>query len=248
MKMNTLALCTALIMFAACAPKLTSTSSGSDINDGQGNPPATHTPDPALLEKVDINGMLEESSESSGIFGAGGKMSLAFDKAKLELIVFINMPGSIMFWIPEAPLPSHPDIFVGTEFDGEGNLRVKFRIPVRYVLAGANLKDGATLPSGEKLPPTPAGSGELPGLAIEMTSQRLYLYIGVNSLGAYVILPQDIAHPLIPNITAKVKNKEKEIVGYLTYVSPKNGHRPGLFLGTRVPPKFAKFLEDYLGL
>ncbi len=248
MKLKTLALYTLLIVLPACAPKMDSSSQASGTNDGLGNLPGTHVPDPALLEKVDINGMLEESSGSSGVFGAGGKMSLAFDKEKLELIVYINMPGSIMFWIPEAPLPSHPDIFVGTEFDGEGNLRVKFRIPVKYVLLGAQLKDGATLPSGEKLPPTPAGSGELPGLAIEMTSQRLYLYIGVNSLGAYVVLPQDIAHPLIPNITAKVKNKEKEIVGYLTYVSPKNGHRPGLFLGTRVPPKFAKFLEDYLGL
>lgn len=247
MNLKKLALYTLIVVLPACAPKMDNSSSAPGTNDGQDNTPA-HVGDPALLEKVDINGMMEDDASASSLFGNTGKMNLAFDKEKLELIVYINMPGSIMFWIPEAPLPSHPDIFVGTEFDGEGNLRVKFRIPVKYILLGANLKDGATLPSGEKLPPTPAGSGELPGLAIEMTSQRLYLYIGVNSLGAYVVLPQDIAHPLIPNITFKVKNKEKEIVGYLTYVSPKNGYRPGLFLGTRVPPKFAKFLEDYLGL
>lgn len=248
MKLKNLALYALIVVLPACAQQLDSSSSASGINDGQGNTPAAHVGDPALLEKVDINGMLEDDTSASSLLGTTGKMNLAFNKEKLELLVYINLPGSVMFWIPEAPLPSHPDIFVGTEFDGEGNLRVKFRIPVKYILLGANLKDGATLPSGEKLPPTPAGSGELPGLAIEMTSQRLYLYIGVNSLGAYVVLPQDIAHPLVPNITFKVKNKEKEIVGYLTYVSPKNGYRPGLFLGTRVPPKFAKFLEDYLGL
>ena len=248
MNLKKLALYTLIVVLPACAPKMDSSSTAPATDDGQGQTPSAHVGDPALLEKVDINGLLEDDASASRLFGNTGKMNLAFDKAKLELIVYINMPGSIMFWIPEAPLPNHPDIFVGTEFDGEGNLRVKFRIPVKYILMGANLKDGATLPSGEKLPPTPAGSGELPGLAIEMSSQRLYLYIGVNSLGAYVVLPQDIAHPLIPNITFKVKNKEKDVVGYLTYVSPKNGYRPGLFLGTRVPPKFAKFLEDYLGL
>jgi hypothetical protein len=238
-----------LIALPACAPQQSAIVLGG-TNDGFSYTPSPTpgvAPDPALLEKVDIDGFIENASDY-GLTGTTGATSVSFDKEKLELVLYLPMPGNIFFSIPQIGIPNHPDIIVGTEFDAVGTLRLKIRIPVKYVLKGINLKDGARLPSGEALPPTPAGSGELPGLAIEFPSQKLFLYIGVNSLGAYITLPDNVAHPLIPNITAKIKNKQKDIVGYLTYVSPKNGFQPGLFLGTRVPPKFAKFLEDYLGL
>lgn len=246
MNLKKLAIGLLLVTLPACAPQQSSTTVTGGGNDGFSYTPPTTTPDKALLEKVDLDGVIEESSNS--LTGQNGISSIAFDKEKMELVLYLPMPGSIFFTIPQSGVPNHPDIIISTEFDVSGTLRLKIRIPIKYVLMGINLKDGARLPSGEALPPTPAGSGELPGLALEFPSQKVYLYIGVNSLGAFITLPDNIAHLFIPNITAKIKNKQKDLIGYLTYVSPKNGFPPGLFLGTRVPPKFAKFLEDYLGL
>lgn len=238
-------LLTAMMALFACAP-----SSEQPVSSGQDG--FNYQPgidDPAkkeLLEKVEFDGVIAESTAS--ITGTNGKTSLLFDKNRMMLIILMPLPSSIMMYMPPTPIGGKGDIIASTEFDEEGNLRVRVEIPIQYVLGGINLTENAKLPSGEKLPPTPAGSGELPALRLEFPSHRFYLYIGVNALGVYTTLPSDILPGWLPNITSKIKNKEKDIVGYLTYVSPKFGHPPGLFLGTRVPPKYAKFLEDYLGL
>ncbi len=229
----------------ACAPKSESPSNSGQ--DGFGYQPGIDDPaDRELLEKVEFDGVISESTAS--ITGTNGKTSLLFDKARMLLIVLMPLPSNVMMYMSPTPVGGNGEIIASTEFDEEGNLRIRVEIPIKYVLGGINLTENARLPSGEKLPPTPAGSGELPALRLEFPSHRLYLYIGVNAIGVYATLPHDIVPGWLPNITAKIRNKEKDIVGYLTYVSPKFGHSPGLFLGTRVPPKYAKFLEDYLGL
>lgn len=247
MKSNfkSLILVAAMMALPACAPSNDSPSSSGQ--DGFNYQPGID--DPAkkeLLEKVEFDGVIEESTAS--ITGTNGKTSLLFDKNRMLLIVLMPLPSNVMMYMPPTPIGGKGDIIASTEFDEEGNLRVRVEIPIKYVLGGINLTENAKLPSGEKLPPTPAGSGELPALRLEFPSHRLYLYIGVNALAVYITLPSDIVPGWLPNITAKIKNKQKDIVGYLTYVSPKFGYAPGLFLGTRVPPKYAKFLEDYLGL
>ena len=122
MNLRKLAICMFLIVLPACAPQQSS-SVASSGNDGLNYTP-TPPPNKALLEKVDMDGVIEESSNS--LTGQNGISSIAFDKEKMELVLYLPMPGSVFFTIPPTGTPNHPDIIISTEVDAGELYVLKF--------------------------------------------------------------------------------------------------------------------------
>lgn len=223
-----------------------STSVAAGTNNGQstGGDGSTGVVTPNPLDAVDLKGNVDSNDSNKGV------LSFDFDKVRGEFIVMIPMPSGFLF-SPSGSFAKYPDITFGTMLDAV-TMKSKFgvRIPVKYIIKGSSFGAPSSLPNGNALPSMPAGYGELPSLALNFPQQgntQITLYIGVNAIGLFMTLPENIAFPI--GFTLPIKNKDKtKTFGYLTYVPKKGTYAPGLFVSSIIPATVARVLEDYFHL
>lgn len=195
------------------------------------------------VAKLDFKGRVESKDANND--------ALAFDldKSRGEFIIMIPMPSAMPF-LPFGSFNNHPDITFSSIVDGNGRTKFAVRIPVKYIIKGANFLPAAKLPNGDNLPAMPAGYGELPSLALsfpQSENTQITIYIGINAVGMFVTLPEKIAIPF--GFQLPIKNSDKtRTLGFMTYVPQKGTYAPGLFLSTLIPPQMARVLEDNLRL
>lgn len=250
-QMNALILILAAMVLTNCSPKgfqaagvSTSTSIGGN-NGGLGGgviPPVDNVTKP--IDTVNMQGMVESTQASS----FNKTLTFDLDKVKGEFIIMIPFPAGFQF-SPSGSFSKYPDIHFGPAMDLNGNMKLAVRIPVKYIVKGINFLPAARLPNGDALPMMPSGYGELPSLALSFPANgtELSLYIGVNAVGLFVTLPENIAIPF--GFTFPVKSADKsKTYGFLSYVPPKGMYAPGMFVSTIVPPNVSRILEDYFKL
>jgi len=221
-----------------------SVSTGSSATPGTNNGQSTGnngTPTPSPIDNVDLKGTVDDSNKSF--------LTFDFDKTTGQFIVMIPLPSGFVF-SPTGSFNRYPDITFRPVMDATGKMKFGVFIPIKYVIKGSSLGQPTTLPNGDHLPAMPAGLGEMPSLALNFPAQnntQITLYLGVNALGLFVTLPDNIAIPIGFQIPVRNKDKTKTF-GYLTYVPKKAGYPPGLFMSTIIPPATARILEDYFHL
>lgn len=212
--------------------------------------PEEPTPVSPHIDSVDMKSRVDDSSNKLGM-GANGALAFDIDKTRGEFVIMLPMPQGVVF-TPSGTFNKYPDITFTPMFDGTGKMKMAVRVPIKYILKGITTVPAGRLPNGDLLPAMPAGQNELPSLALSFPSHnntKINLYIGLSAVGLFMTLPDKAALPLPINITVPIKNSDKSrTFGYLTYVNAKNGHQPGLFISTVVPPEFARILEDHFGL
>lgn len=221
---------------STAAPSL---NNGAQNNGGDGT---TSQPDP--IDSVDLKGSVDSNDSNNKA------LTFDFDKTRGEFIVMVPMPSGVSF-TPVGSFSKYPDITFSPILDPlTGKMKFGVRIPVKYILKGAAFLPAASLPNGDALPAMPAGYGELPSLALNFPQHgntQITLYIGVNAVGLYVTLPDNVAIPF--GFQVPIKNSAKtKTYGYLSYVPKKGTYAPGLFVSTLIPPAMARVLEDYFHL
>lgn len=230
---------------ASTAPDQTNTSTGTGDSGSSGG---TTNPGTQPIDTVDLKGKVDDTASSLGIHGV---LTFDFDKTKAKFIIMVPMPSGMIF-TPSGSFKNYPDITYGPIFDATGKMKMAIRIPIRYVIKGLTIGNPAKLPSGEDLPAMPAGKNELPSLALQFPLNdniQMNLYIGINAIGFFMSLPNQASLPLPFNITLPIKNKDKTMtMGYLTYVTAKNGFDSGIFVSSIIPPNVSRILEDYFHL
>ncbi len=232
-----------------CSPKAfqagVSSVTGNE-NGGQsiGSAPST-TPTSKPIDTVDMQGLVESTQAPS----YNKALTFDFDKKRGEFIIMIPFPSGV-FFSPSGSFPSHPDITYGPAMDAQGAEKLAVRIPIKYIIKGVSLLPTARLPNGDILPRMPQGYGELPSLALSFPSQnnmQVSLYLGVNAVGLFVTLPENIAIPFGFSFPVKSADKTKTF-GFLTYVPPKGIYPPGMFVSSIIPANVSRILEDYFHL
>ncbi|MBC7464614.1 MAG: hypothetical protein H7256_01360 [Bdellovibrio sp.] len=216
------------------------TNSGQS-NGGSGGSTDVVTPDP--LAAVDLKGAVDSNDSNKN------QIAFDFDKVRGEFIVMIPMPSGLAF-SPTGSFAKYPDITFSQILDPSGKIKFGVRIPVKYIIKGSSFSAPSSLPNGNALPAMPAGQGELPSLALnfpQYNNTQITLYVGVNAIGLFMTLPDNIAFPI--GFTLPIKNKDKtKTFGYLTYIAKKGTYAPGLFVSSIIPPAMARILEDYFHL
>ena len=233
----------ALIFLSNCSKEqITNSNLGSKVNAPNGTSGIT-TPGLDPLVQIDLKGRVESNDNNNNA------LAVDFDKTRGEFIVMIPMPAGFLF-SPTGSFNNRPDITFSPIYEADGTRKFGVRIPVKYVLKGANFLPATKLPNGDPLPAMPAGYGELPSLALSFpqhNNTQITLYIGVNAIGLFITLPEKIAIPFSFQMPIKNSDKSKTF-GYMTYVPAKGTYAPGLFLSTLIPPAMARILEDYFNL
>lgn len=233
---------------AACSQNGFSSGSLSSVSDNSGNDGLTFDPNTPVsadpLAKIDLKGRVE--SDSAAYSSA---LAFDFDKVNGEFIIMMPFPSNVMF-TPAGSFTNYPDITFSPIIDAEGRMKFAVRIPVKYILKGANFLPAARLPNGDPLPAMPQGYGELPSLGLSFPAHnntQVSLYIGVNAVGLFVTLPAKAALPFAFSLPIKNTDKSKTF-GYLSYVPAKGSYAPGMFVSTIIPATMSRILEDYFHL
>lgn len=237
-----------MTVFTACGGTDPAELSASKEQTGLETNPTQPLPTSPHIDSVDMKSRVDDSQNKLGFDGA---LAFDIDKTRGEFVIMLPMPSGVVF-TPSGSFNKYPDITFTPIFDGSGKMKMAVRVPIKYVLKGVEFVPPARLPNGDALPAMPAGQGELPSLALSFPTHnntKMSLYIGISALGFFMTLPDKAALPWPINISVPLKNKDKtRTFGYLTYVNAKNGHQPGFFISTIVPPEFARILEDHFGI
>ncbi|MFZ3230485.1 MAG: hypothetical protein WA160_09805 [Pseudobdellovibrio sp.] len=217
-------------------------------NSGQtapGTNTGTETPgtsDP--LAGVDLQGRVDSKDSFNNA------LTFDFDKIRGEFIIMLPMPSGGNFFSPMGSFSKYPDITFSSLIDSAGRIKFAVRIPVKYILKGSSFLPAASLPNGDALPAMPAGYGELPSLALnfpQSNNTQVTLYLGVNAIGLFTTLPDNVAIPFGFQLAIKNSDKSKTY-GFLSYIPKKGTYAPGLFISTIISPAVARILEDYFHL
>ena len=238
----------ALIMIAAIAAggcaKPQSVIGSSDessvpSSSEQGSSPAPgEIANPDLSwSKVDMNGYPSNGTD-------GGKLVLQVDQANQALIFLLPLPANLPVMVPATAIPQLPGAAITMVTDTSGKQRLALKIPFRYIIKGANLGPGQTLPNGDPLPFVPAG--ELPGFSINLPqlSKPVHIYIGVNVAAVFfevkgMNLPIGLLYP--------VKNKDKtKVIGAIGYIPDKGSYNGGMYLAAQLPTETAQLIDNLI--
>lgn len=239
----------AMCLLPACAKKgsgfdssssdTTATAQDSSNSQSQDNPqtPAPQSPSAPSWDQVDMDGYA-----SGGAYN--GKMAVRVDKNAQALTLLLPIPMPVPL-IGTMNIPSLPGAKLASTADGNGKELLALQIPLKYIIKGAALGQGQSLPNGDPLPYVPAG--ELPGFSIQLPqikNYRIYVYLGVNVVATYIELP-DFGLPI--GWISPVKNKAKtRVIGAIGYVPPKMNYAGGMYLATQIPAKTAQLIDNLI--
>ncbi|KYG68209.1 hypothetical protein AZI87_02835 [Bdellovibrio bacteriovorus] len=203
-------------------------------DSGQGTPP----PVPSAFDKLDMNAYV-----GSGTYE--NEQVLALDKANKALLLYLPLPPG-PFSSVYIDVPSVKGVSVKTVLDSQQKARVAVSIPLRLIVKDkVTLPPATTLPGGRTLPMMP--SGEYPSLALGLnqnSSNKIYLYLGVNAVGLFV---ESSFFPEYVGITAPIKNQAgTRTLGYFTIVPKQGVNNGGLFLSFLMPNDLAAIIDDHL--
>lgn len=209
---------------------------GGDPDDGGGdnNPPQ---PKPA----VDLNGYVDGGQYSQ-------KQTFTFDKEKNEFVISMPLGMDAGLVLINGTIPSLPDVEFYVNRGADGTAYLVLRVPIRYFVRGVNSIPSGRLPNGQ---PLPMPSGELPAAAFEIkpgSNLKAYLYIGVEAIGVFVesnfITCQGL--PICIDMQFPIRNSARtKVLGYFSFLMPRNGAKGGFFISSVLPPEIARILDEH---
>lgn len=210
-------------------------STGSGGTQGSNQPPAPVDPwTKAQLESTGYTNIAGSSQKVTGV-----------DKADQTIV--LNFPMSEnLFPEMEMEIPDLPGAKLVSRKEGDKTI-LQFRIPIKYILKGAEIGNPQRLPNGDPLPQVPGG--ELPALAVTVPIKdvKVTLYIGAEVLGIYVEVGFDPKVKLaFPIKTKKEDGSQERTLGYFNTIPVKNPYRGGFFLSLLMPPDLARILDELI--
>lgn len=249
---GTLTLCFGLSLLAGCSKGVDSmdpstVSAGPGDNSGQGDGDGLTPPD----QTKTWDDVRRKTDGAVDGWKYDGQFVIQVDAPNQALILVLPLPPIFLLPVIAMPLPQLPgaSIFPLTQPDGTSSMAV--RIPLKYLVKGAQLNNYNSLPNGDPLPFMPAGENR--GFAIAFPQNpkyRLHLYMTANAAAVFVETP-DFNLPeqwiILPNLGFPVKNQDKtQIVGYMAIVANRGTHSSGVYVASRIPRDVAILIDELI--
>lgn len=217
----------------------TSGSNSQGSSDGSNSGQSTDTPkQPSAWDKLELNGAVAGGTYEN-------EQVIALDKPNNALLLFLPLPPGPFtnFYLD---VPEVKGVKIKTVLDSQQKGRIAVSIPLNLILKNSVLLPTASkLPGGRDLPHMPTGEYPSLGLGLKQdSSNKLYLYFGVNTVGLFI---ESSFFPEYFGITAPVKNAAgTRTLGYFTIVPKAGAYNGGLFLSSVIPNDLAKIIDDHL--
>lgn len=195
------------------------------------------TPNESILDENDLQGTI-----SKGLFK--NHQAIRIDVANKEVVLSIPLPIPYLVSLPAKPIPELPGAYYQLGQSASGTYQIEVHIPFSYFLPNASGTYADKLPNGDPLPAIPGG--ELPryGIKISESNRDIFIYIGPSILAVYATTPE--FNPYLP-LQFPIKNANKtKIIGYLALVPEKRSYDGGVYLASKLPDGFARFLDEIL--
>lgn len=176
-----------------------------------------------------------------------GKLMVQVDPANQAIVIYLPLPLNLInFPVNNIEIPQLPGASIFKVDQADGTTQLGVRVPLKYLLNGAQLAAKNTLPNGDPLPFMPI-TGNV-GLAIPLPGTPgmvLNFYMSANAAAAFIELPQ-IVLPDIWNMISlgfPIKNADKtQVVGYFAFVPNKSTFASGVYVAGRLPTQIAEII------
>lgn len=242
------------LLFAAatlgCSKGLNTTDLESSGNAAQGTGGGGSAPVPV----DNARSWSEVQSKTDGAVDGwtyDGQMVIQVDTANQALVIVLPLPSLFLMPVTSMSLPQLPGAAIFPLVQPNGKTAMAVRIPLKYLVKGAQLASYNTLPNGDPLPFMPVGENR--GFAISFPQNakyRLHLYISANAAAVFVETP-DFKLPeqwlILPSLGFPVKNREKtQVVGYFAVVANRGLYSSGVYVASRLPREAAILIDELL--
>lgn len=250
----TLSLVVALGLTSCSKSMVTQTAPGGEAapttdNSGAGGNTEQTTPDqttnPWSSVSTGVNGKVDGSAFN-------GQLLIQVDSANQALIFYLPIPieGLIGLPVTAIEIPQLPGVTVFQVVKPDGSSQLAIRVPLKYMLRGAELVAYNALPNGDPLPFMPAGENR--GFAITLPGNqdlRLHFYLAANAAAVFIELPQLV----LPEPWARlsigfpIRNADKtQVVGYFQFVPNKSTFASGVYIAGRIPTQLATVIDNLI--
>ncbi len=224
--------------------KLTDPVAAAQDSQGVDQPANPNAPNPWDAVKTALNGKVDGSSMN-------GKVILQVDSVNQALIFYIPLPLDLInFPVQSIEIPDLPGVSLFQLPQPDGSTQLGVRVPLKYLLKGAQLGAYNTLPNGDPLPYMPVGDNR--GFAISLPQNpnfNLHFYVSANSAAVFVEVPQIVLPDVwsILKIGFPIKNADKtQVVGYFSFVPNRSTFASGVYVAGRIPTQVAVALDSLL--
>tara|TARA_B100001248_G_C27399064_1_gene468354 strand:- start:173 stop:874 length:702 start_codon:yes stop_codon:yes gene_type:complete len=228
-------LITFVILNIGCAAEMQSTTAAS-------NEPATTCVENCIGDKYKISANDLQGKVSDGTFE--NHQALKIDVDNQEVVMAIPLPLGVIAGLPPQAIPELEGAYYMIGMSSEGYSQIEVHIPFEHFLGNYLPIPADRLPNGDPLPAVPGG--ELPkfALKIQEAGRDIHIYIAPGLVGAYVTTPE--FNPYL-YLQFPIKNRnETKILGYVALVPEKLGYDGGVYIATKLPDGFARFLDEIL--
>lgn len=176
-----------------------------------------------------------------------GKLMVQVDPTNQALVFYLPLPLNLInFPVQSIDIPQLPGASIFKVDQPDGTTQIGVRVPLKYLLNGAQLAAKNNLPNGDPLPFMPI-MGNI-GVDIPMPGtpgMTLHFYMSANAAAAFIELPQ-IVLPDIWNMLKlgfPIKNAAKtEVVGYFAFVPNRSTFASGVYVAGRLPTQVADII------
>ncbi len=249
------ALFAALVLVAGCNKGI-KLSDGTLVNEGNNGSLGSGNDNggdagggPVLRNSWEsIKGAVDGKVEGSGF---DGQPIIQVDEANESLVFLLPIPfPTLLIPVTSFNIPQLPGALVYQVTDINGGTSIAVRIPLKYMIKGANLAPYNTLPNGDPLVRMPAGENRGFVIAFPETPDiKLNLYLATNAAAAFLEIPA-LKLPdewLRLTLGFPIKNRTgTQEVGYLALVPNKGTSNAGVYVASRLPTSLAISMDELL--
>lgn len=244
---------TALLITAGCSKSIKLADDASLVDGSNGSQGGVTDTAPGTTAPPANNWQAIQQKAEGRVEGSSfdGQLLIQIDAANQALIFFLPIPfPSLLVPISSFDIPQLPGATVFQVTGADGSASIAVRMPLKYMIKGANLAPYNTLPNGDLLPFMPVGENRGFAIAFPQTPDvKLNLYVSANAAAAFIEIPA-LKLPdewLRFTLGFNIKNStQTQVVGHMAFVPNKGVYPAGVFVASRLPRELAIVIDELL--
>lgn len=181
-----------------------------------------------------------------------GQLLIQIDSVNQALIIYLPIPFASLITLPinSIDIPQLPGMTLFQVTQPDGSVRLAVRVPLEYIIKGAQLTPYNMLPNGDPLPFMPAGENRGFALALPQNpDMRLHFYFTANAAAVFIELPQvNLPEPWNSlSVGFPIRNISKtQVVGYFAFIPNRATFPSGVYVASRLPTQIAVAIDNLL--
>lgn len=227
-----------IALTVSCSKGFKSESTSSS-NNTQCSTCGTGTGGDDPLQPIDFKGIAQGYNN--------GRLVVEIDKVNQALIMKLPIPPIPLLILPlvKQELPELKGVELITVKEADGTKVLAVKVPLKYLIKGANFLPTVSLPNGDPLPGFPAGEGAGFGVAFPgKPDYKIHIFIGVNAAAAFVETPKlDIPFEYVEDVMDEPQTHK---VGSIGIIGTKDPYAGGFYIAAQLPAELAVFIDNHI--